>query len=151
MRQPLFVPESARSDQVLRMLKNTQTHIAIVIDEYGTTSGLVTLEDILEEIVGEIEDEHDKIDEEAQYIIPDEDPKTANTWIVQALTPIEHFNDVLSSEFSDDEVETVGGLLLQEIGLVSDLEGQVVEIDNWEFTILEADSRTIHLIRAKRK
>ena len=151
MRQPLFIPESARSDQVLRMLKNTQTHIAIVIDEYGTTSGLVTLEDILEEIVGEIEDEHDKIDEEAQYIIPDEDPKTANTWIVQALTPIEHFNDVLSSEFSDDEVETVGGLLLQEIGLVSDLEGQVVEIDNWEFTILEADSRTIHLIRAKRK
>ena len=151
MRQPLFIPESARSDQVLRMLKNTQTHIAIVIDEYGTTSGLVTLEDILEEIIGEIEDEHDKIDEEAQYIIPDEDPKTANTWIVQALTPIEHFNDVLSSEFSDDEVETVGGLLLQEIGLVSDLEGQVVEIDNWEFTILEADSRTIHLIRAKRK
>ncbi len=151
MRQPLFVPESARSDQDLRMLKNTQSHIAIVIDEYGTTSGLVTLEDILEEIVGEIEDEHDKIDEEAQYIIPDEDPKTANTWIVQALTPIEHFNDVLSSEFSDDEVETVGGLLLQEIGLVSDLEGQVVEIDNWEFTILEADSRTIHLIRAKRK
>ena len=151
MRQPLFIPESARSDQVLRMLKNTQTHIAIVIDEYGTTSGLVTLEDILEEIVGEIEDEHDKIDEEAQYIIPDEDPKTANTWIVQALTPIEHFNDVLSSEFSDDEVETVGGLLLQEIGLVSDLEGQVVEIDNWEVTILEADSRTIHLIRAKRK
>mgnify|MGYP003484168642 CR=1 FL=1 len=87
----------------------------------------------------------------AQYIIPDEDPKTANTWIVQALTPIEHFNNVLSCEFSDDEVETVGGLLLQEIGLVSDLQGQIVEIDNWEFTILEADSRTIHLIRAKRK
>ena len=65
MRQPLFVPESARSDQVLRMLKNTQTHIAIVIDEYGSTSGLVTLEDILEEIVGEIEDEHDIADEEA--------------------------------------------------------------------------------------
>jgi magnesium and cobalt transporter len=64
MRQPLFVPESARSDQVLRMLKHTQTHIAIVIDEYGTTSGLVTLEDILEEIVGEIEDEHDNADEE---------------------------------------------------------------------------------------
>ena len=111
----------------------------------------MTLEDILEEIVGEIEDEHDKIDEEAQYIIPDEDPKTANTWIVQALTPIEHFNDVLSAEFSDDEVETVGGLLLQEIGLVSDLQGQVVEIEDWEFTILEADSRTIHLIRAKHK
>ena len=151
MRQPLFVPESARSDQVLRMLKNTQTHIAVVIDEYGTTSGLVTLEDILEEIVGEIEDEHDQVDEEAQFIIPDNDPKTANTWLVQALTPIEHFNNVLDAEFSDDEVETVGGLLLQEMGLVSDLQGQIIELENWNFTIVEADARTIHLIRAVRK
>ncbi|SPL72265.1 HlyC/CorC family transporter [Acinetobacter stercoris] len=151
MRQPLFVPESARSDQVLRMLKNTQTHIAIVIDEYGTTSGLVTLEDILEEIVGEIEDEHDKVDEEAQFIVPDKAHTIANAWLVQALTPIEHFNTVLDADFSDDEVETVGGLLLQEIGLVSDLQGQVVELENWEFTIIEADARTIHLIRAVRK
>ena len=151
MRQPLFVPESARSDQVLRMLKHTQTHIAIVIDEYGTTSGLVTLEDILEEIVGEIEDEHDNADEEAQYIVPDPTQQTANTWLVQALTPIEHFNTVLDADFSDDEVETMGGLLLQEIGLVSDLQGQTVELENWEFTIVEADARTIHLIRAVRK
>ena len=148
MRQPVFVPESARSDQVLRMLKNTQTHIAIVIDEYGSTSGLVTLEDILEEIVGEIEDEHDIADEEALYIVPDNDPTTANTWIVQALTPIEYFNSILDADFSDDEVETVGGLLLQEMGLVSDLQGQIIELENWQFTILEADARTIHLIRA---
>ena len=151
MRQPLFVPESARSDQVLRMLKNTQTHIAIVIDEYGSTAGLVTLEDILEEIVGEIEDEHDNVDEEAQFIIPDTSHTTANTWIVQALTPIEHFNNVLDAEFPDDEVETMGGLLLQEIGLVSDLQGQVDELEDWEFTIIEADARTIHLIRAVHK
>jgi len=151
MRQPLSVPESARSDQVLRMLKNTQTHIAVVIDEYGTTSGLVTLEDILEEIVGEIEDEHDIADEEAQYIVPDQDPKTANTWVVQALTPIEHFNNMLDANFSDDEVETMGGLLLQEIGLVNDLEGQTIELENWQFTILEADSRSIRLIRAVRQ
>ncbi|WP_038344808.1 HlyC/CorC family transporter [Acinetobacter sp. A47] len=151
MRQPVFVPESARSDQVLRMLKNTQTHIAIVIDEYGSTSGLVTLEDILEEIVGEIEDEHDIADEEALYIVPDNDPTTANTWIVQALTPIEHFNTILNADFSDDEVETMGGLLLQEIGLVSDLQGQTIELDDWQFTIIEADARTIHLIRAVRQ
>jgi magnesium and cobalt transporter len=151
MRQPLFVPESARSDQVLRMLKNTQTHIAVVIDEYGSTAGLVTLEDILEEIVGEIEDEHDNADEEAQFIIPDTTHSIANAWIVQALTPIEHFNNVLDAEFSDDEVETMGGLLLQEIGLVSDLQGQVVELEDWQFTIVEADARTIHLIRAVRK
>ncbi|MFC1395527.1 HlyC/CorC family transporter [Acinetobacter junii] len=151
MRQPVFVPESARSDQVLRMLKNTQTHIAIVIDEYGSTSGLVTLEDILEEIVGEIEDEHDIAYEEALYIVPDNDPTTANTWIVQALTPIEHFNTILDADFSDDEVETMGGLLLQEIGLVSDLQGQTIELGDWEFTIIEADARTIHLIRAVRQ
>ncbi len=151
MRQPVFVPESARSDQVLRMLKNTQTHIAIVIDEYGSTSGLVTLEDILEEIVGEIEDEHDIADEEALYIVPDNDPTTANTWIVQALTPIEHFNTILNADFSDDEVETMGGLLLQEIGLVSDLQGQTIELGDWQFTIIEADARTIHLIRAVRQ
>ena len=149
MRQPLFIPESARSDQVLRMLKNTQTHIAIVIDEHGATSGLVTLEDILEEIVGEIEDEHDKNNEEEQFIMPDS--KQDGAWIVQALTPIEHFNDVLDANFSDDEVETVGGLLLQKIGLVNDLQGQTVELDNWKFTILEADSRTIHLVRAVRQ
>ncbi len=150
MRQPVFVPESARTDQVLRMLKNTQTHIAIVIDEYGSTSGLVTLEDILEEIVGEIEDEHDIADEEALYIVPDNDPTTANTWIVQALTPIEYFNSILDADFSDDEVETMGGLLLQEIALVSDLEGQTLELGDWRFTIIEADARTIHLIRAVR-
>lgn len=149
MRQPLYVPESARSDQVLRMLKNTQNHIAVVIDEYGTTSGLVTLEDILEEIVGEIEDEHDNADEDGQYITPTQDH--SNSWLVQALTPIEYFNSFLDADFSDDEVETVGGLLLQKIGLVSDLQGQVVELENWQFTITEADSRSIHLIRAVRQ
>ncbi|ESK39698.1 hypothetical protein P256_01380 [Acinetobacter nectaris CIP 110549] len=151
MRQPLFIPESARSDQLLRMLKNTQTHIAMVIDEYGATSGLVTLEDILEEIVGEIEDEHDKADEEGQLILPDAKHDTAHAWIVQALTPIEYFNELLDADFSDDEVETVGGLLLQEIGLVNDLKGQTIEIKDWKFTIIEADTRTIQLIRAVRQ
>ncbi len=151
MRQPLYVPESARSDQVLRMLKNTQNHIAIVIDEYGTTSGLVTLEDILEEIVGEIEDEHDNNNEESQFILTEAEVADNNSWLVQALTPIEYFNEKLDANFSDDEVETMGGLLLQEIGLVSDLQGQVIELDNWEFTITEADARSIHQIRAVRQ
>ena len=148
MRQPLFVPESARSDQVLRLLKNSQTHIAIVIDEYGTTSGIVTMEDILEEIVGEIEDEHDEADQISQMI--QVDPKSENTWIVQALTPIEYFNEELETEFPDEEVETMGGLLLQEIGLVSDLQGQTVELKEWRFTILKADARTIQTIRAEK-
>lgn len=146
MRQPVFVPETARSDQVLRMLKHTQTHIAIVVDEYGTTSGIVTLEDLLEEIVGEIEDEHDMDDPMAEYIIPDHE--ISGAWLVQALTPIEHFNDVLSADFSTEEVETIGGLLLQEIGRVSDLEGQVVNLNEWTFTIVQADARSIILVRA---
>ena len=150
MRQAVFVPESARSDQVLRMLKNTQSHLAIVIDEYGTTSGIVTLEDILEEIVGEIEDEHDEVDQFAQFIQPDPESEQQNAWIVQALTPIEYFNTILASKFPDEEVETMGGLLLQEIGLVSDLQGQVIELADWSFTIIEADTRSIQRIRAVR-
>lgn len=150
MRQAVFVPESARSDQVLRMLKNTQSHLAIVIDEYGTTSGIVTLEDILEEIVGEIEDEHDEVDQFAQFIQPDPESEQQNAWIVQALTPIEYFNTILASKFPDEEVETMGGLLLQEIGLVNDLQGQVIELADWSFTIIEADTRSIQRIRAVR-
>lgn len=146
MRQPVFVPETARSDQVLRMLKHTQTHIAIVVDEYGTTSGIVTLEDLLEEIVGEIADEHDTSDPLAEYVVPD--AEISGAWLVQALTPVEHFNDVLNADFSTEEVETIGGLLLQEIGRVSDLEGQVVILDDWTFKILQADARSIILVRA---
>lgn len=146
MRQPVFVPETARSDQVLRMLKHTQTHIAIVVDEYGTTSGIVTLEDLLEEIVGEIADEHDINDPLAEYIVPD--TEISGAWLVQALTPVEHFNDVLNADFSTEEVETIGGLLLQEIGRVSDLEGQAVLLGDWTFKILQADTRSIILVRA---
>lgn len=146
LRQPLFIPESARADQVLRMLKNTQTHMAVVVDEYGSTAGLVTLEDLLEEIVGEIEDEHDNALEEAEWIQADK--KQANSWLVQALTPIEFFNETLSSNFSDEEVETMAGLLLQEIGFVNDLVGQSIELDGWKFVILQADERTIQLIQA---
>ena len=146
MRQPVFVPETARSDQVLRMLKHTQTHIAIVVDEYGTTSGIVTLEDLLEEIVGEIADEHDTSDPLAEYVVPDNE--ISGAWLVQALTPVEHFNDVLNADFSTEEVETIGGLLLQEIGRVSDLEGQVVILGDWTFKILQADARSIILVRA---
>ena len=146
MRQPVFVPETARSDQVLRMLKHTQTHIAIVVDEYGTTSGIVTLEDLLEEIVGEIADEHDTSDPLAEYVVPDNE--ISGAWLVQALTPVEHFNDVLNADFSTEEVETIGGLLLQEIGRVSDLEGQVVILDDWTFKILQAEARSIILVRA---
>ncbi|MFW1886698.1 transporter associated domain-containing protein, partial [Acinetobacter nosocomialis] len=86
------------------------------------------------------EDEHDTADEDAQYSVPDNDHTVATAWMVQARTPIEHFNTVLDADFSDDEEETVGGLLLQEIGLVSDLQGQKGELGKGLFTIVEADA-----------
>ena len=148
LRQPVFVPETARSDQLLGMLKHTQTHMAIVVDEYGATAGLITLEDLLEEIVGEIEDEHDEIDPLADCIIPD--PDFDQSWLVQALTPIEHFNDELHAALVGDGVDTIGGLLLAKTGLVSELQEQTVEIDDWQFTILAADQRSLTLLRARR-
>jgi len=148
LRQPVFVPETARSDQLLGMLKHTQTHMAIVVDEYGATAGLITLEDLLEEIVGEIEDEHDEIDPLADCIIPDPEDKEA--WLVQALTPIEYFNEELGAALEGEGVDTIGGLLLEETGLVSELTGQTVDIDNWQFTVLAADSRSLTLLRARR-
>lgn len=149
LRQPVFVPESARSDQVLRMLRTTQTHLAIVVDEHGTTSGIVTLEDILEEIVGEIEDEHDDGDQQSSWI--KEIDGKSQSWVVQALTPIEFFNDYFKCDFPDDEVETMGGLILQEIGLVNDLIGRSVVLGQWHFRIIEADARSIQLIEASKQ
>ncbi|MDE2421945.1 MAG: CBS domain-containing protein [Gammaproteobacteria bacterium] len=148
LRQPVFVPETARSDQLLGMLKHTQTHMAVVVDEYGATAGLITLEDLLEEIVGEIEDEHDNADPLADCIIPD--PEFKGSWLVQALTPIEHFNDELGADLEGEGVDTIGGLLLERTGLVSELAGQTVDIENWQFTVLAADLRSLTLLRARR-
>lgn len=148
LRQPVFVPETARSDQLLGMLKHTQTHMAVVVDEYGATAGLITLEDLLEEIVGEIEDEHDEIDPLADCIIPDPEDKEA--WLIQALTPIEYFNEELGAELEGEGVDTIGGLLLKKTGLVSELNGQTVDIETWQFTVLAADSRSLTLLRARR-
>lgn len=148
LRQPVFVPETARSDQLLGMLKHTQTHMAVVVDEYGATAGLITLEDLLEEIVGEIEDEHDEMDPLADCIIPD--PEDKDAWLVQALTPIEYFNEELGAELEGEGVDTIGGLLLEETGLVSELTGQTVDIKNWQFTVLAADLRSLTLLRARR-
>jgi magnesium and cobalt transporter len=132
LRQPVFVPETARSDQLLGMLKHTQTHMAVAVDEYGATAGLITLEDLLEEIVGEIEDEHDNADPLADCIIPDPE------------------DDELGADLGGEGVDTIGGLLLEKTGLVSELTGQTVDIENWQFTVLAADLRSLTLLRARR-
>lgn len=148
LRQPVFVPETARADQLLALLRNSQSHLAVVVDEYGYTAGIVTLEDLLEEIVGEIEDEHDDNSNLSEYIQPD--PVHEGHWLVQAHTPIEWFNQHFNTRYTGEGVETIGGLLLQDIGRVSDLVGQSITLADWCFTVLEADARSMRLLSAVR-
>lgn len=146
LRQPIFISETARSDNLLRLFQKNQTHMAIVIDEFGNTAGVVTLEDLLEEIVGDIEDEHDEVlgIDETNQIVPVEN--RANTWIIQSMTPIEVCNQQLGTQFEHDEVTSMGGLVMQSLGQVNDLLGQSVLIDDCKLTVLSADERFIQEI-----
>ncbi|WP_201533709.1 HlyC/CorC family transporter [Psychrobacter ciconiae] len=146
VRQPLYISESARSDTLLRSLQSTQVHMAVVVDDFGNFAGVVTMEDLLEEIVGDIVDEHDDFDEDSDInnIIPH--PEKLDTWCVQAATVIEDCNDELGSHFDDAEVDTMGGLVMQALGYVSDLEGESVTIDDWKITITDVEGRFIRLL-----
>ncbi|PVZ70186.1 HlyC/CorC family transporter [Pelagibaculum spongiae] len=143
LRKPAFVPESKPLDAMLKEFRQTRNHMAIVVDEYGGVSGLVTIEDVLELIVGEIEDEYDQ-EEEDQII--DTDEKTAE---VEALTPIEDFNEHFKTEYSDEEVDTVGGLVMQALGHLP-VKGEVVEINNFRFEVLAADNRRIEMLKVEK-
>jgi len=140
LRPAVCVPESKRLNVLLREFRENRNHMAIVIDEYGGTAGLVTIEDVLEEIVGEIEDEYDVEDETNIRQISSTD------FIVKALTPIEDFNEQFHSELNDDEVDTIGGLVLRNLGHLPQ-RGEVADIDTFQFKVLNADKRQIHLLR----
>ena len=140
LRPAIFIPESKRLNVLLRDFRANHNHMAIVIDEYGGVAGLVTIEDVLEQIVGDIEDEHDV--EEDSYI----KPLPSGDFLVKALTPIENFNEFFDSEFSDDEFDTVGGLVMSAFGHLPK-RNETTEIGAYRFRILNADSRRIHLIR----
>ena len=146
LRQPIFISETARSDNLLRLFQKNQMHMAIVIDEFGNTAGVVTLEDLLEEIVGDIEDEHDDIAgiDETNHIIPV--VGKTDTWIVQSITPIELCNQQLGTTFLHDEVNSMGGLVMHSLGQVNDVLGQKVLIDDCQLTVLSADERFIQEI-----
>lgn len=144
VRQPLYISETARSDTLLRSLQLTQVHMAIVVDEFGNFAGVVTMEDLLEEIVGDIVDEHDDFDEDSDINNIVADPEKSNTWRVQASTVIEDCNDELGSNFDDTDVDTMGGLVMQALGYVGDLEGESVVIDDWKITITDVEGRFIH-------
>lgn len=140
LRPAVFVPESKGLNELLRDFRANRNHLAIVIDEFGSTAGLITIEDVLEEIVGDIEDEHDV--EEDSYI----KPLPSGDFLIKALTPIENFNEFFDSEFSDDEFDTVGGLVMSAFGHLPK-RNEITEIGPYRFRILNADSRRIHLLR----
>ena len=143
MRPASVVPESKRLNVLLKEFRTERNHMAIVVDEYGSAAGLVTIEDILEQIVGKIEDEHDE-DETREYIYRRND----HEFIVNALTPIEEFNQYFSAQFEDDECDTVGGLIVQQLEHFPK-KGEKIVIDDFYFEVLRADNRRVHLLRLK--
>ncbi|MBI5918093.1 MAG: CBS domain-containing protein [Nitrosomonadales bacterium] len=143
LRPAVFVPESKRLNVLLREFRSNRNHIALVVDEYGGVSGMVTIEDVLEQIVGEIEDEYD-FDEDEDNLIPD----GKGNWRVKAATPIEDFNEAVGSNFSDIDYDTVGGLVVKACGQLP-RRGDKIMLDGYRFTVLHADSRRLHSLLAE--
>ena len=141
LRPVTFVPESKRLNVLLKEFRATRNHMAVVIDEYGGIAGLVTIEDVLEQIVGEIEDEHD-FDEEDSFIKQVDD----STFMVKALTSIEDFNESFHTKFLDDEFDTIGGVIVDHFGRLPDCD-ETITIDDLEFKIVNANNRQIHLLQ----
>ncbi|MEK7810381.1 MAG: transporter associated domain-containing protein [Pseudomonadota bacterium] len=144
LRPAVFVPESKRLNILLRDFRSNHNHIALVVDEYGGVCGMVTIEDVLEQIVGDIADEYD-FDEDEDNIIRQDDAH----WRVKADTEIEDFNKVMGTEFSDEECDTVGGLVLQAAGQLPK-RGESIPFGEWQFTVLRADSRRLHSLLVER-
>jgi len=144
LRPVTFIPESKRLNVLLNEFQQTRKHMAIVIDEYGGIAGLITIEDVLEQIVGEIEDEHDQ-DEDDGNIRPFED----NAWIVKALTEVEDFNEFFDTGFPEEEFDTMGGIVTQRFGHLPEKD-ESVEINGFTFRILSADNRRIRLMQVTR-
>jgi len=144
IRPAVFVPESKRLNILLREFRTSRNHMAIVVDEYGSPAGLVSIEDVLEQIVGEIDDEHDVSDE--HFIRP----HGRNRYTVRARTPIEDFNEYFGAALSDREYDTIGGLVLQRIGHVP-RRGEEIDLGEFNFKVLRADQRRIHLMRVVRR
>lgn len=139
LRPAVFIPESKRLNVLLKEFRSSRNHMAIVVDEYGGVSGLVTIEDVLEQIVGEIADEHD-IDE-STYIKAHDNKR----YTLKALTPIEEFNEFFGTSFSDEEFDTIGGLVLNKFGYLP-RPGEVVKFGGYNFKVLHADRRRVHLL-----
>ena len=134
------VPERKRLNVLLQEFRANRNHMAIVLNEFGDISGIVTIEDVLEQIVGDIEDEYD-LDEE-EFIRQHDD----GSYTVKALTPIEMFNEVFDASLSEEDTDTVGGLVIAEFGHLPERD-EIVTIDEYEFRVLNADNRRVHLLQ----
>ena len=143
LRPAVFIPESKRLSVLLRDFKDNRNHLAVVVDEYSGIAGIITIEDVLEQIVGDIEDEHD-IDEEADNIISLDNGDIR----VKGITELEQFNEALGTQFEIEDIETVAGLVIQHLGRVPKM-GEVVEIDGIQFEVQRADPRQIHILLAR--
>ena len=144
LRPAVFIPESKRLNVLLKDFRSNRNHMAIVVNEYGGVAGLITIEDVLEQIVGEIEDEYD-FDEEEDNIVTESD----GLYRVKAITEIDNFNEVLDANFSSDDFDTIGGLVLNKFGRLPE-RGESVIIDHFKFTVQRADSRRLHMLKVER-
>ncbi len=143
MRPAYVVPESKRLNVLLKELRTNGNHMAIVVDEYGQTGGLVSIEDVLEQIVGEIEDEHDDQEDEG-YIFRRND----NEYMIKALTPMDEFDDYFTTQLATDEYDTVGGFIVSQLEHMPK-KGETLVVDNMRFEIIRADTRRVHLVKLK--
>ena len=141
LRPAVLIPESKRLDLLLREFRQSRNHMAIVIDEYGGVAGLVTIEDVLEQIVGEIDDEHDDAEDPNALIAAQADGQ----FVVDALTPIGDFNERFGADFDDDEYDTIGGLLTAAIGHLPEA-GEELTLGRFGFRVARADARRLHAL-----
>jgi len=144
LRTATVIPESKRLNTLLKEFRVSRNHMAIVVDEYGSTSGLVTIEDVLEEIVGEIDDEHDP--QEIEKI----QKRGDSSFQVRALTRIEEFNEYFGSDLADEEYDTVGGLVIHDLGHMP-RRGESISMDGFRFKVLQADRRRVHILEVRRE
>ncbi|KAA6184082.1 CBS domain-containing protein [Thiohalocapsa marina] len=142
VRSAVFVPESKRLNVLLKEFRSSRNHMAIVVDEYGAASGLVTIEDVLEQIVGDIEDEHDH--DEGAFIFK----RGKGEYTVKARTTVEDFNEYFHSALEGGDFDTIGGLVVNAFGRLP-ARGERVELDGFRFTIMRADSRRVHLLTVR--
>ncbi len=144
LRPAVFIPESKRLNVLLRDFRANRNHIAIVVDEYGGVAGIITIEDVLEQIVGDIEDEYD-FDEEEDNILAVKEGDDGPRWRIKALTELEQVNEALGTSLASDDVDTIGGLVANHLGRMP-RKGETFDIEHLRFEVLRADARQLHVV-----